>query len=332
MAQIRAARSRSSAFAHPGRSTVTWYNRRPMSGDSSTAHIIQSLVINFVISVAKGVGALMTGSGSMLAETLHSLADCGNQGLLLLGVRKSRKPPTPSHPLGYGRVLYFWSFMVALLLFSGGGVFSIYESIHKLRHPEPVGDMRVAMGILVLSLVLEGWATYKNIVELNIRRKGRPFLRFLSDSKDSDLVVVFGENAAAVLGLAVALLAICLAAWTGDGTWDAVGSLLIGVVLIGVALFLAIEVKSLIVGEGAAPEVAAALPARAAQEPRIPPLLHLITVQQGPGEVIVAAKMGFQLSLTLVEIAAAINEFEARLRARCPEARWSFIEPDVPRA
>ena len=401
MAQIRAARSRSSAFAHPGRSTVTWYNRRPMSGDSSTAHIIQSLVINFVISVAKGVGALRPGPGPMPAETLPSLADCGTRGLLLPGVRKSRKPPTPSHPLGYGRVLYFWSFMVALLLFSGGGVFSIYESIHKLRHPEPVGDMRVAMGILVLSLVLEGWATYKHIVEPTTPRKGRPFLRFLSDSKDSDLVVVFGETAAAVLGLAVALLAICLAAWTGDGTWDAVGSLLLGVVLIGVAPFLAIGGKSpvvgggagpviappsartprlfgvflllyflrglkqinqwevglrftlgklsgriepgvtlflpirshpLIAGEAADPEIAAAVHASAAEDPRITHVLHLITVQQGPGEVIVAAKMGFQLSLTLVEIAAAINEFEARLRARCPEARWSFIEPDVPRA
>lgn len=303
-----------------------------MSGDSSTAHIIQSLAVNFVIAAAKGVAALLTGSGSMIAETLHSFADCGNQILLLLGVRKSRQAPTAAHPLGFGRVLYFWSFMVALLLFSGGGVFSIYESIHKLRHPEPVGDLRLAMAILVFSLVLEGWATYKNVVELNVRRKGRPFLRFLSDSKDSDLVVVFGENAAAVLGLAVALVAICLAAWTGDGTWDAVGSLLIGVVLIGVALFLAIEVKSLIVGEAADPELAAAVHASAAEDPRITHVLHLITVQQGPGEVIVAAKMGFQLSLTLVEIAAAINEFETRLRARCPEARWCFIEPDVPRA
>jgi cation diffusion facilitator family transporter len=302
-----------------------------MSGDSSTAHIIQSLVINLVIAAAKGVAAVVTGSGSMMAETLHSFADCGNQGLLLLGVHKSRRPPSPSHPLGYGRVLYFWSFMVALLLFTGGGMFSIYESIHKLQHPEPVGDMRLALGILGFSLVLEGWATYKNVQELNVRRKGRPFLRFLSDSKDSDLVVVFGENSAAVLGLFIALIAISLAALTGDGTWDAYGSLLIGFVLIGVAIFLAREVKSLIVGEAADPEIAASVQAAVAEDARITGVLRLITVQQGPGEVILAMKLGFVLTMTVEEVSRAINELEDRIRARSPEVRWSFIEPDIPR-
>lgn len=302
-----------------------------MAGDSSTAHIIQSLVINLVIAVAKGVAAVVTGSGSMMAETLHSFADCGNQGLLLLGVHKSRKPPSASHPLGYGRVLYFWSFMVALLLFTGGGMFSIYESIHKLQHPEPVGDMRLALGILGFSLALEGWATYKNIVELNLRRKGRPFFRFLSDSKDSDLVVVFGENSAAVLGLFIALVAVGLAAVTGDGTWDAYGSLLIGFVLIGVAIFLAREVKSLIVGEAADPEITASVHAAVAEDARITGVLRLITVQQGPGEVILAMKLGFVLTMTVEEVSRAINDLEDRIRARSPEVRWSFIEPDIPR-
>jgi len=302
-----------------------------MAGDHSTSHILQSLLVNSIIAVAKGVAALMTGSGSMIAETLHSFADCGNQLLLLLGVRKSRAAPTASHPLGYGRALYFWSFMVALLLFTGGGLFSIYESIHKLRHPEPVGDMRLALTILGLSLALEGWATYKNVIELNIRRKGRPFFRFLSQSKDSDLVVVFGENAAAVLGLAVAIIAIGLAAWTGDSTWDALGSLLIGVVLIGVAVFLAIEVKSLIIGEAADPEIEEAVRTTLAEDTQITHLLRLLTVQQGPGEVVIAMKVSFVPTLTAVEISAAINAFETRLRARCPEVRWSFIEPDVPR-
>jgi cation diffusion facilitator family transporter len=302
-----------------------------MSGDHSTSHIIQSLVINLVIAAAKGVAAVLTGSGSMMAETLHSFADCGNQGLLLLGVHKSRKPPSASHPLGYGRVLYFWSFMVALLLFTGGGMFSIYESIHKLQHPEPVGDMRLALAILGFSLVLEGWATYKNIVELNVRRKGRPFLRFLSDSKDSDLVVVFGENSAAVLGLIIAMIAVGLSALTGDGRWDAFGSLLIGFVLVGVAVFLAREVKSLIVGEAADPEIVAAVNASVAQDQRITGVLRLLTVQQGPGEVIVAMKLGFVLTMTVEEVSRAINELEDRIRARCPEVRWSFIEPDIPR-
>ncbi len=302
-----------------------------MSGDNSTSHIIQSLVINFVIAIAKGIAAVLTGSGSMMAETLHSFADCGNQGLLLMGVHKSRKPPSVSHPLGYGRVLYFWSFMVALLLFTGGGMFSIYESIHKLQHPEPVGDMRLALAILGFSLVLEGWATYKNVLELNIRRKGRPFLRFLSDSKDSDLVVVFGENAAAVFGLLIALIAVGLSAYTDNGQWDAVGSLLIGGVLIGVALFLAREVQSLIVGEAADPEIAASVQAAVAEDRRITGILHLITVQQGPSEVIVAMKLGFELTMTVAEVSRAINELEDRIRARSPEVRWSFIEPDIPR-
>ncbi len=319
-------------FERSGSAVPAWYNAIPMAGeDHSTSHIIQSLMVNLVIAVGKGVAALLTGSGSMVAETLHSFADCGNQLLLLLGVRKSRAAPTAAHPLGFGRALYFWSFMVALLLFTGGGLFSIYESIHKLQHPEPVGDMRLALTILFFSLVLEGWATYKNVLELNVRRKGRPFFRFLSESKDSDLVVVFGENAAAVLGLSVAIVAITLSALTGDGTWDALGSLFIGVVLIGVALFLAIEVKSLIIGEAADPEIAEAVRATIAEDTFITGLLRLITVQQGPGEVVVAMKVSFVPTLTTVAISQAINDFEDRLRARCPEVRWSFIEPDVPR-
>jgi cation diffusion facilitator family transporter len=302
-----------------------------MAEDHPTSHILQSLVVNGFIAVGKGIAAVLSGSGAMLAETLHSVADCGNQLLLLLGVHKSRQAPSASHPLGYGRVLYFWSFMVALLLFSGGGVFSIYEGIHKLNHPEPVGDLTLSMIILAGSLILEGWATYKNVVELNVRRKGKPFLRYLSDSKDSDLVVVFGENSAAVLGLVVALAALLLATFTGDGVWDGIGGLLVGVVLVGVALFLAYEVKSLIVGEAADAEIAEAARAAAAEDSRVTGVLNLITVQQGPAEVIVVIKLGFILSLTIEEVCRAINEFEDRLRKRCPEVHWCFVEPDIPR-
>ena len=194
-----------------------------MAGDSSTSHIIQSLVANLVIACAKGVAAVFTRSGAMLAETLHSFADCGNQLLLLLGVRMSRRPPDDSHPLGYGRSLYFWSFMVALLLFSGGGVFSVYEGLHKLGHPEPVENPWVGVAILGFSLVLEGWATLGNVREMNRRRGETTFVQYLRDSKDSDLVVVFGENAAAVLGLVFALVALGLASVTGDPRWDAIG-------------------------------------------------------------------------------------------------------------
>jgi len=300
-----------------------------MAGE--TSHIIQSLVANTVIACAKGVAAVMTRSGAMMAETLHSFADCGNQLLLLLGVRMSRRPPTPQHPLGHGRSLYFWSFMVALLLFSGGGVFSVYEGLHKLGHPEPVENPLIGVGILVFSLLLEGWATIGNVVEMNKRRKDKPFVRYLQDSKDSDLVVVFAENSAAVLGLLFALVALGLASWTGDPRWDAIGTLAIGAVLVGVAIFLAIEVKSLLVGEAADPEISAAAEALAVEDPKITHVLRLITIQQGPGEVLVAMKLGFEAGMTIEAACAAINAFEDRLRERCPEVKWSFVEPDIPR-
>ncbi len=301
-----------------------------MAGDS-TSHIIQSLVANLVIACAKGVAAVFTRSGAMIAETLHSFADCGNQLLLLLGVRMSRRPPDDTHPLGYGRSLYFWSFMVALLLFSGGGVFSLYEGLHKLGHPEPVENPWIGVAILGFSLLLEGWATLSNVRELNRRRGDTPFVQYLRDSKDSDLVVVFGENAAAVLGLVFALAALGLASMTGDPRWDAIGTLAIGVVLIGVAVFLATEVKSLLVGEAADPSITRAAEAIAVEDPKITRVLRLITVQQGPGEVMVAIKLGFLSGMTFEDVAATINSFEDRLRARCPEVRWCFVEPDVPR-
>src|SRR5262249_28507112 len=210
------------------------------------------------IAVFKGGAAFYTGSGALLAETIHSFADCANQLLLLLGVRQSAQKPDNLHPLGYGRSLYFWSFMVALLLFTGGGVFSIYEGVHKIRDPEPVE--KVWLGFLILggSILLEGGATLSNVRELNNRRGKTPFIKFLSDTKDSDLVVVFGENSAAVLGLLFAMGALFLAWQTNDGRWDGIGSVAIGVVLISVALFLAKEVQSLLLGEAADPEIAEA--------------------------------------------------------------------------
>src|SRR5678816_3015363 len=214
-----------------------------MAGES-TGEILKSLAVNAVIAASKGVAAGITGSGAMLAETLHSFADCGNQLLLLVGINRSRRPPDSKHPLGYGRDMYFYSFIVALLLFTGGGVFSIYEGIHKLQHPEAVGDITIALVILGLSIALEGWSTLGNIKVMNQRRGATPFFRYLRDSKDSDLIVVFGENSAAVLGLLLAMIALVLAYETGDGRWDAVGSLAIGLVLVGVATFLAREAVS----------------------------------------------------------------------------------------
>jgi cation diffusion facilitator family transporter len=299
------------------------------SGDS-TKHIVQSLLVNTTIAIVKAIAAVFTKSGAMLAEALHSAADCGNQVLLLVGVRGARRPPTPSHPLGYGRDVYFWSFMVSLLLFSGGGVFSIYEGIHKIMHPEKVEKAWIGYLILGFSLVLEGFATYGNVKELNHRRAGKPFFQYLRDTKDSDLVVVFGENAAAVLGLALAMIALFIAAQTGDGRWDGIGSFAIGLVLVGVAIFLAVEVKSLLLGEAADVEIEKAVHALVAEHKDIEQVLRLVTVQQGPGEVMVMMKLAFPAGMVIDETCREINEFEAKLRALRPEVRWCFIEPDIP--
>lgn len=300
-----------------------------MSAEHGTGHIIQSLIVNSIIATAKLIAAFFTKSGAMLAEGIHSAADCGNQLLLLWGVKQGQKPADAKHPLGYGRNVYFWSFMVALLLFTGGGMFSIYEGVHKYQHPEPVDHVEWAIGILAASLLLEAWATWGNIRELNVRRKGRPFFQFLRETKDSDLVVVFGENSAAVLGLAIALVSVVLTMLTKDPRIDALGTLMVGVVLVAVAIFLAIEVKSLLVGECADPEIANAAEELARADSRVHHVISCVTMQQGPGEVLVALKIKCQAELTATDISNLINEYESRLRGKCPEAKWIYVEPDL---
>jgi cation diffusion facilitator family transporter len=299
---------------------------------SAAGHIIQSLIANAVIAAAKGVAAVFTGSGAMLAETIHSAADCGNQLLLLLGVRAAAKPATEEHPLGFGRAIYFWSFIVALMLFLGGGVFSIYEGVHKLQHPEPVKMVGVGVAILLFSIAVEGYATKSNIKEIRKRKGALSFFGYLRSTKDSDLVVVFGENAAATLGLIFALLAL-LAAWvTGDSRYDAIGSAVIGAILVVVAAFLAVEIKSLLYGESAGGDIRAAVEQMLPQEPRLTRLLHFVSLQQGPGQVLVLMKVGFRPELSFEQVSDAINSFERALRSVKPEVRWCFIEPDRPRA
>jgi cation diffusion facilitator family transporter len=299
-----------------------------MAGGEGSGYILRALAANFAIACAKGVGAVITGSGAMLAETLHSLSDCINQLLLLLGLRQARKPPSDKYPLGRGRELYFWSFMVAMLLFLGGGAYSIYEGVHKLRHPEPLDSPLVAIAILGFALAVEGWAMAGAIKAINERRGERPLLRYLQETKDSDLVVIFGEDAAAVLGLAFALIAVGVAWATGDAVFDALGTLCIGSVLIGVAVFLAVEVKSLLLGEAADPMLLDHVHRIAAQDPRIEKVLRAIAVQQGPGEIMVALKLKFRDDMTASQLVTAINEFEQRLQTHVPEVKWSFVEPD----
>jgi cation diffusion facilitator family transporter len=297
--------------------------------NQGTGHIIQSLIVNLLIASSKGVAAFMTGSGAMLAETIHSFSDCANQALLLVGVRQARKPADAIHPLGYGRSAYFWSFMVAMLLFSIGGMFSIYEGVHKYEHPEPVNNILWGVGILGFSLILEGYATFSNIVELNKRKGGTGFFAYLRLTKDSDLIVIFGENSAAVLGLIVALCALMIAHYTGDGRYDAIGSVIIGVILIAVAIFLAREVKSLLIGESADLAIYTKVKELAKNHPNIQQLINCRTIQQGPNEVLVCAKILIDESLNAVQISKLINNFEADLRGVYPEVKWLYIEPDL---
>ncbi len=294
-----------------------------------TGHIIQSLMVNLLITLSKGFAAFMTQSGAMLAETIHSFADCANQALLLVGVRQARRPPDKKHPLGYGRSVYFWSFMVAMLLFSVGGMFSIYEGVHKYSEPEPVHNIMWGVGVLIFSICLEGYAAYSNVVEMNKRRGSLGFFKYLKETKDSDLIVIFGENSAAVLGLVLALVFMLGAYYTGDGRYDAIGSLLIGIVLIGVAVFLSVEVKSLLIGESADPNIEKTAQKIVFDHPNIKELINCITVQQGPGEVLVCVKIKCEPQLTALNVSQLINEFEALLRGSCPEVKWLYVEPDL---
>lgn len=296
--------------------------------DHGTKHIIQSLLVNIAIAISKGFAAFMTGSGAMLAETIHSTADCANQLLLLLGVKQAKKEADEEHPFGYGKSVYFWSFMVAMLLFSIGGMFSIYEGVHKYNHPEPVHNIAWAIGIIIFSIAMEGYAMISNIIELRKRKQSTSFFRYLHITKDSDLIIIFGENSAAVLGLFLALIALLASHYTGDSRYDAIGSLAIGVVLIAVAIFLAIEVKSLLIGESADPVILETIKLIAKAEKNITEVINCRTVQQGPGDVLVCIKIKLRPDLTTQKISLLINGFEKELRKQCPEVKYLYIEPD----
>ena len=295
-------------------------------------HVIQSLLVNLAIAVIKTIAAVATGSGAMLAEALHSFSDTANQLLLLVGLRQARKPADAHHPFGYGRALYFWSFLVALMLFLGGGVFSVYEGIHKFAHPEPVERPMLGLAVLGISLLLEGSSVFANLRDMKRRRGDKPLWTYLKDTKDSDLVVVFGENSAAVLGLLFALAALSLAWATQNGRWDAIGCVAVGLVLIVVASFLAIKIHSLLLGEAADSEIVKAVEAHAYSFSEVLRVIHVRAVQQGPGEVMVAVKLAIEPSTSSHALCMLINEFETKLRTEHPEVKYCFVEPDTLRA
>lgn len=300
-----------------------------MSGNANTSTaIFFALGANFAIFVAKIAAAIFTGSGAMMAEAVHSLADCGNQILLLIGMRKARKPASAEHPLGHGKAIYFWSFLVALLLFSMGGMFSLYEGIHKLQAPEALRGPWIAVGVLVFGVVAEGFSMWGCMREVNKSRGSQPVWKWFHESRESELLVIFGEDLAALLGLALALAAVLLTIITGNPIFDALGTIAIGVLLVVIAVFIAIEVKALLIGQSASPVRQAEIRAFLDGRPEIHSVLNMITLQLGP-DVMLAVKAQIVVNDQNPDLVASINRIEADLKARFTDVRWSFFEPDV---
>jgi cation diffusion facilitator family transporter len=300
-----------------------------MSGKAdSLKTIFFALGANFAIFLAKAFAAVVTGSGAMAAEAVHSLADCGNQGLLLIGMKNAKAPATPDHPLGQGKAIYFWSFLVALLLFSVGGAFSIYEGLHKLSSPEPLKWPWLAIGVLAFGIAAESVSMWGCLREVAKARGGRSLWRWFRESRQSELIVIFGEDLAALLGLVLAMLAVLLTLVTGNPVFDALGTLAIGVLLVVVAVFIAVEVKALLIGQSVEPALKADIQRFLETRPEIARVFNLITLQLG-GDVMVAVKAEIRGDLAMRNAVDAINAVERDLKARFPEIRWSFFEPDV---
>ena len=294
----------------------------------SLKSIFFALGANFAIAVAKTAGAVFTGSSSMLAEAIHSYADCGNQALLIWGLREAKRAPTADHPLGFGKAIYFWSFIVALMLFSMGGLFSIYEGMHRLHATEPVKYAGVAVAILAFGFAAEGVSLWGCLREIAKERGGQTLWQWFRSSRQSELLVVLGEDLAALGGLVLAMGFIALAMITGNPMWDAVGSIVIGVLLVVVAVLVGVEVKALLVGQSAEPRVVAALRAHVQAQPEVAQLYNLLTQQLG-GEIMLAVKARMVPQPSDVALVEAINRVEKSLRDAFPELRWIFFEPDL---
>jgi cation diffusion facilitator family transporter len=303
-----------------------------VSTEGGTRAIIAALTANLGIAATKFIAFLLTGSSSMLAESIHSVADTGNQVLLLIGGRRARRQATPEHPFGYGRVRYVYAFIVSIVLFSVGGLFALYEAWHKWLHPEPIEGFWwwMPLVVLVVSIGLESYSFRTAVHESSPTRGTRSWMGFVRTSKSPELPVVLLEDTAALLGLSFALLGVGLTLLTHDGRWDAVGTGLIGVLLVVVAAVLAVEMKSLLVGESATPEHIAAIEA-ALVGGCVQRIIHMKTLHLGPEELLVAAKIAVGPQERAVDVAVAIDEAESRVREAVPIARVIYLEPDIDR-
>jgi cation diffusion facilitator family transporter len=290
---------------------------------------VAALIANTGIALAKFVGFAITRSGAMLAEGIHSVADAGNQALLLLGGSRAKRAASPEHPFGYGRERYFWAFVVALVLFSLGGAFAIYEGISKLRHPHEIERTEVALGILGVAILLEIWSFRTAIREARPLKGASGWWRFIRRSKNPELPVVLLEDLGALVGLVIAFSAVLAAETTGNAMWDGYGTVAIGVLLTAIAVVLAIEMQSLLIGESAGPEVQQAIRAAIEADPGVVRLIHLRTQHLGPEELLVGGKIQVGAGLTGAEVGAVINRVEDAVRAAVPDARVMYLEPDT---
>lgn len=295
--------------------------------NSSVKSILFALLANLGIAITKTIAAVITGSGAMLAESIHSFADCGNQGLLFLGLKASKKGPDADHPLGYGKAIFFWSFVVALILFSMGGLFSIYEGVHKLSSHEGLNSPYIAIVVLSVSILLESASLWGCITQINKVRKGESLWKWAVNSRQSELVVVLGEDIAALFGLVFALAAVILSMVTGNPVFDAIGSIGIGVLLVLISLFLAAKIKGLLIGQSVDPAVSDDIRHFLHSQPEVDTVLNLITLQLG-AQVMVAVKVKMNAVTQADELIANINRCEKALKQHNPAIQWVFFEPD----
>lgn len=299
--------------------------------EGSRKAIIAAFFANLGIAIAKLVGFLLTGSAGLLAEAGHSAADTGNQGLLMFGSKRGHRPADSAHPFGYGPERYFWSFVVALVLFSMGGLFALYEGIQKLADPHEVDNALIAYAILGFAITLEGFSLATAVKEANHVRHGRSWWNFIRTSKAPELPVVLLEDVGAEIGLLCALGGLTMAEITGNARWDAVGSIVIGLLLVAIAIILAVEMKGLLIGEAASDEHLDAVRVALVGADKVNGIIHMRTMHLGPDQLLVAAKLDFSPTLTVAELATAIDGAEAALRAAVPIATTIYIEPDVRR-
>ena len=303
-----------------------------MSASGGTKAIVAALIANLGIAVTKFIAYLLTASSSMLAEAIHSVADSSNQLLLLLGGKRARREATPEHPFGYGRERYVFAFMVSVVLFTAGGLFALYKGWHKLQEPEPIDSWKwVPIVVLVIAIALETYSFRTAIHESNQVRGDLTWKEFVQRSKAPELPVVLLEDLAALIGLILALLGVSLTLVTDDGTWDGLATLAIGVLLVLVAVVLAIETKSLLLGEGATPGALARIEAALLADDSVRRIIHMKTLHLGPEELLVAAKIEVAATASAADVARTIDAAEDRIRAAEPVARVIYLEPDCDR-